>query len=188
MLKAMFNTARDKWEWKGFENPCTGIKLAKPKPRFVVLTSEHRERIVQALAECDNPEFWPFVELSLETTQRKGSLLSLVWEHVDLEGRVMNVETKTGPATVPLSNRAVSVLQGLPGPWKGKVFRSTSNAIDCAWDGARAGRPHRRRSVVHRRVQRGAQRHTARCAAGRPAAAGRTRVGTGRRAAPRCRR
>ena len=143
LLKAMFNVAREKWEWKGFENPCVGIKLKAATPRFVVLTKAQRERMHEALAECDNPEFWPFVQLTLATTQRKHSLCLLEWERVDLENRVMQVWAKGRFMVVPLSKRAVALLQGLPGTHTGKVFSMTSNAVDCAWDGVRikAGLP-----------------------------------------------
>lgn len=143
LLKAMFYVARDKWEWKGFENPCFGIKLKAAPSRFVVVTQAQRERLHDALAECDNPEFWPFVQLTLATTQRKHSLCGLEWERVDMENRVMQVWAKGRFMVVPLSIRAVALLHGIPGAHTGKVFTLTSNAIDCAWDGVRikAGLP-----------------------------------------------
>jgi integrase len=143
LLKAMFNTARGKWEWKGFENPCVGIKLKAAPSRIVVVTKDQRERLLAALAECDNPEFWPFVDLTLATTQRQHSLLGLEWARVDLENRVMQVYAKGDWAVVPLSKRAVALLEGLPGERTGMVFTMTKNAVDCAWDGVRikAGLP-----------------------------------------------
>lgn len=54
LLKAMFNIAQSKWEWKSFENPCVGIKLKAATPRFVVVTKAQRERLRDALAACDS--------------------------------------------------------------------------------------------------------------------------------------
>ena len=137
LLKSMFNVARENWEWKNFENPCTGIKLKKGAVRFVVLSTAHRERLRDALAECGNPEFWPLVELVLQTTQRKHSLLTLQWERVDLEHRIMQVRAKGQWAEVPLSLHAVALLESMPGERTGRVFSMTGNAVDCAWDAVR---------------------------------------------------
>ncbi|MCZ0952416.1 MAG: site-specific integrase, partial [Rhodospirillaceae bacterium] len=53
---------------------------------------------------------------------RRGEILGLRWEDVDLESRELRLpDTKTGPRTVPLSPAAVKLLAGLPryegGPW-----------------------------------------------------------------------
>lgn len=134
LLKSMFNVARENWEWKGFENPCIGIKLQKGATRFVVLSQEQRERIRTALAESGNPEFWPFVELVLQSTQRKDSLLKLDWSLIDLENRIMRVWAKGDWADVPLSLHAVALLNNMPGEHMGRVFSMTENTVDCAWD------------------------------------------------------
>lgn len=143
LLKALFNVARDKWDWRTFENPCSTVKLAKAGSRFVVLTSAQRASIFKALSQCDNPEIWTFVALTFETTQRKHSLHRLTWEKVDLEARVAQVWAKGDWAVVPLSKQAVQLLESLPGDRTGCVFHSTMDAIQSAWKGVRekAGLP-----------------------------------------------
>ena len=137
LLKHMFNMAANEWSWKGFENPCKGIKLGKSNARFVFLTQEQRKRLWDALAECDNPYFWPLVELELQTTLRRSSLLALRWDKVDLDGRIFVVESKTGQIAVPLTQHAVRVLREMPRHESGVAFPMTANAVDCAWDGVR---------------------------------------------------
>lgn len=138
LLRHLFNMAAKEWSWLGFANPCEGIKLGKSNQRFVFLTKPQAGGLWQALAECDNPLFQPLVGIALETLLRLGSLLTLRWDKVDLDGRVAHVASKTGPVDIPLTQRAVSILQGLPRHSSGRVFPVSPNAVDMAWDGVRA--------------------------------------------------
>ncbi|MDE2344450.1 MAG: site-specific integrase [Betaproteobacteria bacterium] len=86
----------------------------------------------------------PLVQFAIETAMRQGEMLALVWEHVDLEERTAHLEdTKNGEArTVPLSSRAVAVLEALPrSSMDGRVFPLTAQAVKLAWKRAtkRAG-------------------------------------------------
>jgi integrase len=143
LLKHMFNMARKEWAWKGFENPCEGIKLGKSDERFVFLTEAQETALWKAISECDNPYFWPLVVCAMETTQRKDRLLNMTWENTDLKGRVMYGWSKGDNVVTHLSKHLVSVLSNLPQPHTGRVFPMTSNAVDMAWDGVRikAGLP-----------------------------------------------
>ena len=137
LLKHVFNTAESEWNWTGLKNPCVGIKLGTSVDRFVFITTENRVALRKALSECDNPYFWPLVELSLETTMRRSSLLAMQWDMTDLDGRVAVVSSKTGQVAIPLTQTAVAVLQGLPRDVSGRVFPMTPNAVACAWNGVR---------------------------------------------------
>jgi integrase len=137
LLKHLFNTAATEWKWAGFKNPCTGLKLGTSTDRFVFITNDNRIALREALAECDNPYFWPLVELSLETTLRRASLLAMEWNMTDLEGRIAVVSSKTGQVAIPLTQTAVEILQGLPRDPSGRVFPMTPNGVTCAWNGVR---------------------------------------------------
>lgn len=137
MLKHLFNVAAKEWNWKGFENPCVGIKLGTSNQRFVFLTEEQKRALREALAECDNPYFWPIVEICIQTTLRLGSLLAMTRDNVDLEGRIAMLPSKTGPVCIPLSKKAVKILTEMPVHPSGKYFPMTGNAVDLAWDGVR---------------------------------------------------
>jgi integrase len=137
LLKHMFNMAALEWNWQNFKNPCEGLKLKGSNVRFVVMTTEQQHALRAALAECDNPYFWPMVEIVTETTLRKGSLMSMSKENVDLEGRMARLWGKGRWVNIPLSLKTVEILKGLPPHPSGKYFPMSSNAVDMAWDGVR---------------------------------------------------
>ncbi len=137
LFKHMFNVAAKEWNWKGFENPCVGLKLGGSNQRFVFMTQDQQVAMRGALSECDNPYFWSLVEICLQTTLRRGSLLAMTRQNVDLDGRVAMLPTKTGPAPVPLSRKAVQLLRDMPVHPSGKYFPMTGNAVELAWDGVR---------------------------------------------------
>ncbi|WP_396018798.1 site-specific integrase, partial [Escherichia coli] len=73
--------------------------------------------------------------LALETAMRQGEILSLRWEHVDLQHGVAHLPTtKNGaPRDVPLSRKARSYLQMLPTQLNGNIFSYTSSGFKSAW-------------------------------------------------------
>lgn len=137
LLKAVFNSAIRVWKWKGFENPCNGFKLGKSNSRFVVVTDEQMARLVDALAECDNPQFWPLVDLAIHTTLREGSLLSMTWSQTNLETRRAKVWAKGKWAWAQLPRRAVEILKAMPRDGGDQVFTMSPNAVTMAWEGVR---------------------------------------------------
>ena len=132
LLKALFNETK-KWNWPARDNPCAGIKLKQGNRRFVVFTDAQRERLVNALMECDNPQFWPLVEFSLETAVRQISILRMAWEDISLQDSKLCTSAKGVVSFIPLSPRAIQILEGLPGPRQGRVFTTTAEAIRKAW-------------------------------------------------------
>ncbi len=84
-----------------------------------------------------NPWMRPLVLLAIETAMRQGELLALTWNNVDLKARTAHLEdTKNGESrTVPLSSRAVAVLEALPrsSGMDGRVFPLTAQAVKLAW-------------------------------------------------------
>ena len=137
LLKAMFNAAIREWRWKGFTNPAVGIELGKSESRFVRLSSDEEQRLMQALTRCDNPQMWPLVELAITTCMRKGSLLDMKWSQVSLETREVRVWGKGFNVTLPLSKGAVELLKGLPRDGTDKVFSMSANAVQLAWNHVR---------------------------------------------------
>jgi integrase len=82
-----------------------------------------------------NPWVAPLVRLALETAMRRGELLALLWEHIDLTKRTAFLPlTKNGHTrTVTLSTNAVAVLSSLPRSIDGRVFPITANALKLAF-------------------------------------------------------
>lgn len=143
LISAVINQARREWEIH-MENPIPLVKRPpKGKARERRLTAEEERYLFTALGEVPrrangtfdkaarNPWFAPVLKLALETAMRRGELLSLQWEHVDLTRRTAHLpDTKNGDArTVPLSTRAVAVFKALPKPHTGQVFPITPMAL-----------------------------------------------------------
>lgn len=155
LLSAVLNHARREWGIH-VENPFPYVKRpehSRPRERrlspdeqrylFAALTcGEERNPNGTLAAGIRNPWILPLVQLALETAMRRGELLSLQWEHVDLERQTAYLpDTKNGDSRmVPLSTRAVEILKGVPSypktePGKprpsasGPVFSTTAAAL-----------------------------------------------------------
>jgi integrase len=138
LLRHAFNMAIQEWGWKTFENPASGLQLGKSKIRFVVLTQDNREKLMDALSACDNPYFKALVVIALYTALRLSSLLDLKWSKINLEQRTASTTSKTGEVHVALSLRVVDALAALPrDPLDDRVFPMTQNAVRLAWKGVR---------------------------------------------------
>jgi integrase len=82
-----------------------------------------------------NPWVRPILIFALETAMRRGEILGLKWESIDLERRVAYLTmTKNGSSrSVPLSPRAVATLEHLPHAIDGRVFPVTASALKLAF-------------------------------------------------------
>ena len=124
VLSAAYNHAVTKLRW-GITNPCTqAAKPKKPKGRVRWITRSEASTLIAAAkspldrngkplpAQACSTVLADFIELALNTGCRKGELLSLKWEHVDLSTRLLRLEeTKSGEwQTVPINEQARQVL------------------------------------------------------------------------------
>jgi integrase len=90
-------------------------KVSKPKEsrgRVRFLSDEERNRLLESCKISVNPCLYTVVVLALSTGARRGELLSLHWEDVDLKrGMLTFRETKNGERrSVPLTGYALEVL------------------------------------------------------------------------------
>ncbi|HYD94390.1 MAG TPA: site-specific integrase [Noviherbaspirillum sp.] len=150
IISAVINTAIKEWGIALPNNPVTLIKRPRSgPPRNRRIDPAEEERLLQALEVaprtadgrfCGPQNAWmkPLVQFALETAMRRGEMLGLGWEDVDLQRRVAHLkQTKNGDArTVPLSTEAVKVLDGLPRSLSGRVFPITSDAVKKAFSRA----------------------------------------------------
>lgn len=125
-LSAIINHARREWDINTV-NPLQLVrKPATPQGRTRLLTTQERGQLIAELEphERRNPLMKPLVLLALETAMRRGELLAMRWEHVNLGRRTVYLpDTKNGHArTVPLSSAAVRVIEELPRCITGQVF------------------------------------------------------------------
>lgn len=136
-LSAIINHARREWGIN-VPNPVQMVrKPQSPQARSRVLTDEEVEKLLQALEPIGRRSHWtkPAVQLALATAMRRGELLSLKWENVDLQGRSAFLpDTKNGDSrTVPLSSVAVQVFAELPRHISGLVIPEKYFTLDAAF-------------------------------------------------------
>lgn len=129
LLSHVFNIARKEWGMESLTNP---VELVRKPP---IANSRTRRITTQESADKDAPkdaqrrvaygeleriidasqsDLLPHViTLAIETAMRRGEIISLRWENIDLDRRVAHLpETKNGSARdVPLSSNAVSTLK-----------------------------------------------------------------------------
>jgi len=166
IISAIMNWARRELMIE-VDNPVSAIRRPpQGQARDRRLEGNEEQRLLEALGDHSgesmredgkkyrqgsrNPWLSPVVQFALETAMRRGELLSLTWDNVDTKRQVALLPlTKNGEArTVPLSSRAVAVLEGLlkekdgVKPLRvGAVFPITPNALKLGFERAikRAG-------------------------------------------------
>ena len=136
-ISAIVNHARREWGIN-MPNPVQMVrKPQSPQSRSRVLTDDEVTKLLMALEPTRRRSHWtkPAVQLALATAMRRGELLSLRWEHVDLQNRTAFLpDTKNGDSRmVPLSTAAVQVLVGLPRHISGVVLPVKFFTLDAAF-------------------------------------------------------
>lgn len=135
------------------DNPVANMRRPKNPPgRDRRLEPGEEQRLLAVMTPCKvsrtgpirsgayscgarNPFLKPAVLLALETAMRQGELLELRWEHIDLGKRVAHLpSTKNGESrSVPLSTKALAILESMDVQPEGRVFRITADALKKAW-------------------------------------------------------
>ena len=110
----------DRNSTKQVPNPCSNISHYKPIRRNVFLRTDDLSRFFKALDSEETPEYLrDYLLLSLYTGARKSNVLSMKWNHIDLNLKLWIIpgdETKNEePMVVPLLDQAVEVLSGKKG-------------------------------------------------------------------------
>lgn len=130
------------------ENPVSNVKRPRVRnERFARLEEGDEERLLASLDNSRNKFTKPAVILALETAMRRGELLELKWDDVDLAKRTATLhDTKNGDERiVPLSTRAVDILKALKAKRKKdnvitlekRVFPISVQSLKCSWERAR---------------------------------------------------
>jgi integrase len=130
------------------ENPISDVERPSAPDERDVRLNEGAGRLMEACEDARNPWLVPAVLLALETGLRRGALLALRWQDVDLETRTVRVQqtvrAKNVPRTIPLSSLAIAVLDGLEKSHDGRVIGTTAEGLKQAFERARsrAGMEH----------------------------------------------
>lgn len=88
-----------------------------------------------ACHQSDNRWLLPLVQMAIETAMRRGELLTLNWDEVQLEQSFVHLAmTKNGDARdVPLSSKAKIILKRIRRPEGGLVFPLHFEALKGLW-------------------------------------------------------
>ncbi|WP_250501614.1 site-specific integrase [Caballeronia sp. AZ7_KS35] len=144
LLGHVFSIAIREWGIRLPSNPVSLIRKPRSgRARDRVLTASERTALIAACNQCQNPWIRPVVVFALETAARRGEILALTWDDVDLQNRtaVLRV-TKTGqPRRIPLSSACAAMLDALPRSLDGRAFPVSMEALKQAYERAvtRAG-------------------------------------------------
>lgn len=135
-FSCVINHARREWGIN-IDNPIPLIRKPETPPsRTRVLSDAEKDRLFDILKprfKNSNPWILFIVQFALETAMRQWEILGLGWSDIDLNKRTAHLETtKNGDRrTVPLSTRAVQILQEIPRNIDGRVFPMNKAAL-CA--------------------------------------------------------
>ena len=112
-LSKAFNNAVKEWHWLQ-DNPLARVSK-KPEPRGIVryLSDEERAALLDACRKSDYKPLYTMVLFALTTGMRRGELLGLRWQDVDLERRVAVLHnTKNGDRrSVPIVPEVAALLR-----------------------------------------------------------------------------
>ena len=112
-LSTALSTAVREYEWLD-TNPVSRVrKLKEPRGRVRFLSDDERSRLLKSCRESRSPVLYPVVILALSTGMRKGEILGLSWDAVNLkQGRITLHDTKNGERrAVPITGAALAILK-----------------------------------------------------------------------------
>jgi integrase len=118
-------------KWKALaSNPFIGVKLLRvPKRNARILSKEEEMKLLTACSQIRGPHLEPVVIVALNTGMRKGEILGLGWEHVNLTNRlitIINGKTEDSDRCIPMNDALFELLFNLYQKRKSEfVFPST---------------------------------------------------------------
>lgn len=145
-LRHLLRLSYKKWK---YINDVPEIEMPKaPKGRTRFLNEQEIPRLLEACSRSKNKHLRAIVTLAINTGMRKGEIMGLTWERVDLArdmgfGATITLnDTKNGePRGVPLNKQAVAALASVEPDHarrEGRVFKRSNGddygAIRTAWE------------------------------------------------------
>jgi integrase len=138
VLRHVYTIASREWNMSGLQNPVRAVAL---EPENNARSRRVSDAELDAIcAATGSVELSSLIRLAVETAMRRGELCALRWEHVDLHACTAHLpHTKNGHARdVPLTRRAVEVLDMLPRRLDGRVFSMHPDSVTQAFERAAA--------------------------------------------------
>lgn len=142
LLSAVLTHARDHWNWlEG--NPMKNVKkLKEPPHRDRIITKDETNKILASLgyeeskpAVTQRQRIGVAFLFALETAMRYGEIWKMDWKDIDWKKRFARLyDTKNGTdRDVPLSQRAIQLLQKLDVGTQGNVMKTNTKSSEVLW-------------------------------------------------------
>jgi len=137
IVKHACATAEREWDWLSPLSLLQRVRLPKNKEHVVRrITANDEHALIDAAELCRTKNLSHLITLALETGMRRGELLALAWEDIDLVRRELLVrQSKNGKSrTIPLTTRAKITLASMANEDGGPVFLLSANAVRLAFE------------------------------------------------------
>ena len=143
LISVIIETAIREWGIYLPNNPVRNAdREREPRPRDRTLVDDEYERLLQACDQMKQVRFRrgdtaihlylkSMIIFSVETAIRQGELLAMRYDQFNFDKRTLHIpETKNGePRTIPLSTKAIKVIQSVPRRIDGKVFPLSCDSL-----------------------------------------------------------
>ncbi len=125
-LSHVFTIAVKEWRWLDHSPTRNVSRREESHGRTRFLSDDERPRLLAACKESQSPYLYPIVVLALSTGMRRGEILNLTWDDVNLKHRTIHLkQTKNRERrVVPLAGHALELIRQLS-----KVRRLDSNLL-----------------------------------------------------------
>jgi integrase len=119
VIKRLFTLAND---WNLVEkNPVKKVATYRVEEKVMrVLSQDEEQKLIDAAA----PHFKPLIIVAINTGMRRGEILALQWEQVDLHSQTITIkQSKNGKVRhIPINKKAQEAIESIPEPHTGHVF------------------------------------------------------------------
>ncbi|MRR50356.1 MAG: site-specific integrase [Rhodocyclaceae bacterium] len=136
IISQVLHYADDVWRIAASISPLKGLRRPKYfNERDRRLSPQAEQDLLKAAREDENPYIEPSIILAIETAMRRSELLALTFDDIDHERRHALVsKSKNGrPRKVPLSRRALEVIEALPRNESGRLLDLSANALQLGY-------------------------------------------------------
>ena len=136
LISAVISKAREEWNINLPYNVARLLKrLKEPAPRERRLSSFEYQNLIKACSQSKAIWLEPLVKVALETGMRRGELLSLTRDKINFKKKLaLLTDTKNGSSrTIPLSNKAMHIIDKLPLSFDKKLFSITQSSLKFYW-------------------------------------------------------
>lgn len=131
LINAIINLAMKHGDYVG-ANPCKAVDMEpEDNKRTEYLSKEE----IQVLKDNCRKDVWPVVFCALCTGMRRGEILDLEWDRVDLiHDNITLLKTKSAKRReIPILPELKEMLLRLGPKPSGKVFEISKDAFNCSW-------------------------------------------------------